>query len=159
MIFLWFYLSGLSNRIMRKYLITGDWSQSIKGLTSSHGIGIWQLCLGFPRCGGSSRRNRKFPGVSLTLCCFVVYSTRRFVSSLVLCYFVLVFFSPFSIAITARGEKRADLSAFSYVCSICACLVFSVSSSSSCLERAAVVIVLRPPPTPPPSLDFSLTFF
>ena len=122
---------------MRKYLITGDWSQSIKGLRSSHGIGIWQLCLGFPRCGGSSRRNRKFPGVSLTLCCFVVYSTRRFVSSLVLFYFVLVFFSPFSIAITARGEKRADLSAFSYACSICACLVFSVSSSSSCLERAA----------------------
>ena len=36
------------------------------------------------------------PGVSLTLCCFVVYSTRRFVLSLALCYFVLVFFSPFS---------------------------------------------------------------
>ena len=29
------------------------------------------------------------PGVSLTLCCFVVYSTRRFVLSLALCYFVL----------------------------------------------------------------------
>ena len=46
--------------------------------------------------------------VSLTLCCFVVYSTRRFV----VCLFVLVFFSPFSIAITSLGEERANLSAF-----------------------------------------------
>ena len=29
-----------------------------------------------------------------------------------LCYFVLVFFSPFRIAITTLGEKRANLSAF-----------------------------------------------
>ena len=35
--------------------------------------------------------------VSLTLCCFVVYSTRRFVLCLTLCYFVLLFFSPFSM--------------------------------------------------------------
>ena len=41
-----------------------------------------------------------------TLCCFVVYSTRRFVLRLTLCYFVLVFFSPFSI-----GKERANLSA------------------------------------------------
>ena len=39
-------------------------------------------------------------------------STRRFVLSLVLCYFVLVFFSPFSIEITSLGEERANLSAF-----------------------------------------------
>ena len=38
-----------------------------------------------------------------TLCCFVVYSTRRFVLSLALCYFVLVFLSPFSIASTSLG--------------------------------------------------------
>ena len=50
--------------------------------------------------------------VSLTLCCFVVYSTRRFVLCLTLCYFVLVFFSPFSIAVTSLGEERANLSAF-----------------------------------------------
>ena len=49
------------------------------------------------------------PGVSLTLCCFVVYSTRRFVLSLTLCYFVLVFVSPFSIAITSLWEERANL--------------------------------------------------
>ena len=30
----------------------------------------------------------------------------------VLCYFVLVFFSPFSIAITSLGEERTNLSAF-----------------------------------------------
>ena len=29
-----------------------------------------------------------------------------------LCYFALVFFSPFSVAITSLGEERASLSAF-----------------------------------------------
>ena len=48
----------------------------------------------------------------VTLCCFVVYSTRRFVVCLSVCHFVLVFFSPFSIAITSLGEERANLSAF-----------------------------------------------
>ena len=42
----------------------------------------------------------------------MVYSTRRFVLSLALCYFVLVFLSPFSIAITSHAEERAYLSAF-----------------------------------------------
>ena len=45
----------------------------------------------------------------------MVYSTRRFVLRLVLCYFVLVFlyfFSPFSIEITWHGEETANLSAF-----------------------------------------------
>ena len=42
----------------------------------------------------------------------MVYSTRRFVLCLALCYFVLVFFSPFSIAITSLGEERASLGAF-----------------------------------------------
>ena len=51
-------------------------------------------------------------GDSLTLCCFVVYFTRRFVVCLSVCHFVLVFFSPFSIAITSLGEVRANLSAF-----------------------------------------------
>ena len=52
------------------------------------------------------------PGVSLTLCCFVVYSTRLFLLFLTLCHIVLVFVSPFSIAVTSLGEKRANLSAF-----------------------------------------------
>ena len=41
----------------------------------------------------------------------MVYSARRFVVCLTLCHFVLVFFSPFSIAITSLGEERAILSA------------------------------------------------
>ena len=39
-------------------------------------------------------------------------STRRFVLCLTLCHFVLVFFSPFSIATTSVVEKRANLSTF-----------------------------------------------
>ena len=50
--------------------------------------------------------------VSLTLYCFVVYSTWGFVLCLTLCHFVLVFFSPFSIKITSLWEERANLSAF-----------------------------------------------
>ena len=42
----------------------------------------------------------------------MVYSTRRFVLCLTLCHFVLVFFSPFSIAITSLGEERANLNVF-----------------------------------------------
>ena len=42
--------------------------------------------------------------------CF--FSTRRFVVCLSMCRFVLVFFSPFGIAITSFGEDRANLSAF-----------------------------------------------
>ena len=42
----------------------------------------------------------------------MVYSTRRFVVCLSVCHFVLVFFGPFSIAITSLGEERANLSAF-----------------------------------------------
>ena len=42
----------------------------------------------------------------------MVYSTRRFVVCLSVCYFVRVFFRPFSIAFTSLGEERANLSAF-----------------------------------------------
>ena len=48
-----------------------------------------------PRCFTLLTVLRRGPGVNLTLCCFVVYSTRRFVLCLTLCHFVLVFFSPF----------------------------------------------------------------
>ena len=54
----------------------------------------------------------EFCQLSLTLCCIVVYFTRRFVLSLALCYFVLVFFSFLRIEITSLGEERANLSAF-----------------------------------------------
>ena len=42
----------------------------------------------------------------------MVHSTRRFVLSFALCYFVLLFFSRFSIAISSLGEERANHSAF-----------------------------------------------
>ena len=42
----------------------------------------------------------------------MVYSTRRFVLCLTLCHSVLVFFSPFSIAITSLGKEGANLSTF-----------------------------------------------
>ena len=42
----------------------------------------------------------------------MVFSTRRFVVCLTLCHIVLVFFSPFSIAITSLGEEKAVLSVF-----------------------------------------------
>ena len=74
----------------------------------------------------------------------MVYFTRRFVLRLTLCYFVLVFFSPFSVAITWLGEERANLSAFHtfvrfalvWFC-LFPRLVLSVSSSYWCLRRAA----------------------
>ena len=61
----------------------------------------------------------------------MVRSTKRFVLSLALCYFVLdlfvvIFFSPLSIAITSLGEERElilvlfvrlfDLRLFGFVC-------------------------------------------
>ena len=81
----------------------------------------------------STDRSKTSPGVGLTLCCFVVYSTRRFVLSLVLYYF-FVFFSPLNITITSLGKERA--SAFCTFVRF-ALLKFCVSSSSWCLGRAA----------------------
>ena len=52
------------------------------------------------------------------------------------CHFVLVFFGPFGVAVASLGDERADLGIFSCVCSVCACLDLSVSSSSWGLGRA-----------------------
>ena len=65
----------------------------------------------------------------------MVYSTRRFVLYLTLCYFVLVFFSPFSITITS-------LRLFGFVC-----FLFLLVSGKGCS-----LWLLH-------SLNFSLTFF
>ena len=59
----------------------------------------------------------------------MIYFMKRFVLCVTLCHFVLVFFSPFSIAITSLLDE--------IVFWICACLDLLVSSSSWCLERAA----------------------
>ena len=53
------------------------------------------------------------------------------------CYFVLVFFSPLSIAITSLGEERANLSAFRTFVRFPLVWFLSVSSFSWCLGRAA----------------------
>ena len=63
----------------------------------------------------TDRSKTVVPVLVLLICCFVVYSTRRFVLCLTLCHFVLVFFSPFSIAITSLGEERANLSFVRFV--------------------------------------------
>ena len=55
-----------------------------------------------------------------------------------MCHFVLLFFSPLSIAITSLGEERANFGAFRTFWSVCACLDLSVTSSSLGVGRAAV---------------------
>ena len=63
-----------------------------------------------------------------------------------LCHFVLVFFSPFSIAITSFGKERANLSVF-----VQFVLVWICRFPLGVWEGLRFVIVH--------SLDFSLTFF
>ena len=66
-----------------------------------------------PTSGYSTDRSKAVvPVLVLLFVALGVYSTRRFVLSLALCYFVLVFFSPFSCAINSLGEERANHSAF-----------------------------------------------
>ena len=81
----------------------------------------------------------------------MVYSTRRFVLSLVLRYFVLVFFSPFSIAITPLGEEREIVLVLFIRLLDLRFSVLSVSSSSWFLGRVRLWLWH--------SLDFPLTSF
>ena len=92
------------------------------------------------------------PGVGLTLCCLVVYSTRRFVLYLTLCHFVLVFFSPFSIAITSLGKEIANLSAFRTFVRFVLVWICQFPLPHGVLEGLRFVIVAPP-------LDFSLLLF
>ena len=49
------------------------------------------------------------------------------------CHFVLVFFSPFSIAITSLGEGRANLSAFrTFVRFVLVGFLFLLGSGKGC---------------------------
>ena len=52
------------------------------------------------------------PGVSLTLCCFVVYSTRRFVISFACCYLFLCFSVLWALRLPRLGKERANLNTF-----------------------------------------------
>ena len=67
----------------------------------------------------------------------MVYSTRRFVVCLSVCHFVLVFFRPFSIAITSLGEERAHLSALVRLFDLCRFgfvgFLFLFGSGKSCV--------------------------
>ena len=66
----------------------------------------------------------------------MVYSTRRFVVCLSVCHFVLVFFSPFSIAITSLGEERVILVLFVRLFGLCLFrfvgLLFLLGSGKGC---------------------------
>ena len=76
---------------------------------------------------------------------------RRFVLILAFCYFALVFFSPFSIAITSHGEERANHIAFRTFVRF-ALVWFCLFPLPLCVwEELGLVIVAL--------LDFSLTFF
>ena len=74
---------------------------------TSYGVYISQL-IRFARASSNlsdfNCRNKSLTA-KLTLCCCF---TRRFVLCLTVCYYVLVFFSPFSIVITSLGEERAS---------------------------------------------------
>ena len=83
---------------------------------------------------------------------FVVYSTRRFVVSLSVCHFVLVFFGPFSIAIISLGKERANLSAFRTFVRFVLVWICRFPFPLGVWEGLRFVIVAPP-------LDFSVTFF
>ena len=96
------------------------------------------LCLlSWPCWGGG-------PGVGLTLCCFVVYSTRRFVLCLTLCHFVLVFFSPFSITITSLVVEIANISAFRTFVRFVLFFICRFPLHLGVLEELQFVIVVLP---------------
>ena len=107
------------------------------------------LCISFPSLGV---RDCLWLVLVLTFCCFVVYSTRRFVVCLSVCHFVLVFFSPFSIAITLLGEERANLSAFRTFVRFVLVWICRFSLPLGGLGRAAVSDCGTP-------WTFSLSFF
>ena len=67
--------------------------------------------LNLPVVCSTDRSKAVVPVLVLLFCCFVVYSTRRFFVCLFVCHFVLVFFSPYSIAITL-WKGSANLVAF-----------------------------------------------
>ena len=102
--FLCFHVDALTD--LGAFMRTEFLCISILGVASGHGVRFagceralgprWFVLLAV--LGGGD------PGVGLALCCFVVYSARRFVLCLVLCCFVIVFFGPFGVAVASLGE-------------------------------------------------------
>ena len=76
----------------------------------------------------------------------MVFSARRFVLCLTLCYFVLVFFSFFTIAITSLWKAISNLSVFVRLFDLRGFLFLLMSGKGCGLGLWY-------------SLDFSLTFF
>ena len=68
--------------------------------------------LNTPVVFSTDRSKAVVPVLVLLFVALWFFSTRRSVIYLSVGHFVLVFFCPFSIAITSLGEKRANLSAF-----------------------------------------------
>ena len=68
----------------------------------------------------------------------MVCSAGRFVVCLAVCHFVLVFFSPFGVAVASLWEEGAGLGAFRAFVRFVLVWGLSVSSSSWCLGRAVV---------------------
>ena len=74
----------------------------------------------------------------------MVYSTRRYVLCLTYCHFILVFFSPFSIAITSLGEERGNLSAFRTFVRFVLVWIFRIPLPLGVWEGLRFVIVALP---------------
>ena len=72
----------------------------------------------------------------LTLCCFVVYSTRRFVLCLTLCYFVLVFSVLPALRLPRLGKRVLILVLFVYLFDLLlfgfVCFIFLLVSGKDC---------------------------
>ena len=67
----------------------------------------------------STDRSKAVVLVLLTLCCFVVYSTRRFVVCLFVCHFVLVFSDLFVLRLPRLGKRELILVLFVRLFGLC----------------------------------------
>ena len=99
----------------------------------------------------TGRSKAVVPLLVLTLWCFVVYSTRRFVVWLSVCHFVHVFFSPLVLRLPRLGKRELILVFFVRLFGLCLFrfvgFLFLLGSGMGCglwLWH---------------SLDFSLTFY
>ena len=85
---------------------------------------------------------RRYPGVSLTLCCFLVYSTRRFV----VCLPFAILFLCFSVLLALRLPRlgKRELILVLFVCLIDLCLFRFVGFLFLLMEGLRFVIVALP---------------
>ena len=67
----------------------------------------------------TGRSKAVVPDVSLTLCCFVAYSTGRFVVCLSVCHFVLVFLVLLVLRLPCLGKRELILVLFVRLFGLC----------------------------------------